>query len=84
VHKLIWIIIYLILLAAIHSKFELMIEGKKAGWALRLPCWRINNQLTQFLCGKEITGYHVWLLILFWLVKYYFGSDKSNSHYSLP
>ena len=58
------IIIYLIILALIHAKLELMIEGK-AAWAMRLPCWRIDNDLTRFLLGKEITGYHVWLLVLF-------------------
>jgi hypothetical protein len=59
------IIIFLLLLAAIHSQLELMIEGKKSGWALCLPCWRINNKFTQFFIGKEITGYHAWLLIMF-------------------
>ena len=43
------IILYLILLAAIHAKLELQIEGKKAGWALRLSCWRIDNKFTQFI-----------------------------------
>jgi hypothetical protein len=61
------IIIYLIILALLHAKLELMIEGK-AAWALRLPCWRIDNYLTRFLLGKEITGYHVWLLVLFSLI----------------
>ena len=59
------IIIYLLLLAALLAKLELQIEGKKAGWALRLPCWRIHNKFTQFVLGKEITGYHAWLLITF-------------------
>jgi hypothetical protein len=62
---LIKIIVFLILLAAIHAKLELQIEGKKAGWALRLPCWRIDNRFTQFFLGKEITGYHYYLLIMF-------------------
>ena len=59
------IILYLLLLAAIHARLELQIEGKKAGWALRLPCWRIDNKFTQFFLGKEITGYHFYLLIMF-------------------
>jgi hypothetical protein len=58
------IILYLILLAAIHAKLELMIESKY-GWALRLPCWRINNCITNFILGKELTGYHFWMLMMF-------------------
>ena len=61
-------ILFLLILAAIHAKLELQIEGKKAGWALRLPCWRIDNKFTQLLLGKEITGYHVWLLIMFFFL----------------
>jgi hypothetical protein len=62
------IILFLILLAFIHARLELQIEGKKAGWALRLPCWRIDNRFTEFLIGKEITGYHFYLLLIFLLL----------------
>jgi len=62
------IILFLIFVAIIHAKLELQIEGKKAGWALRLPCWRIDNKFIHFLLGKEITGYHFWLLILFFML----------------
>jgi hypothetical protein len=65
---LIKIILFLILLAFIHARLELQIEGKKAGWALRLPCWRIDNRFTEFLIGKEITGYHFYLLLIFLLL----------------
>jgi hypothetical protein len=54
----------LIILALIHAKLELQIEGK-AGWALRLPCWRISNKFVQLILGKELTGYHFYLLLLF-------------------
>jgi len=59
------IISFLLVLAALHAKLELMIEGKRAGWALRLPCWRIDNKFTQCFLGKEITGYHVWMLVMY-------------------
>ena len=58
------IIIYLIILALLHARVEIMIEGK-SGWALRLPCWRIDNCVTRFIIGKEITGYHCWLIVMF-------------------
>lgn len=61
------IIIFIIFLAFIHARLELMIEGK-LGWALRLPCWRIDNKLTRLLLGKEITGYHFWMIIMFLLL----------------
>jgi hypothetical protein len=70
---MIFIIIYLILLAALHAKLELMIEGRKCGWAHNLPCWRLDNLITQFFLGKELTGYHLYLFlghlnlkVLFW------------------
>jgi hypothetical protein len=62
---LIKIILFLLVIAFIHARLELQIEGKKAGWALRLPTWRIDNRFTEFLIGKEITGYHFYLLLMF-------------------
>jgi hypothetical protein len=61
------IILYLIILATIHAKMELMSEGK-AGWGLRFPCWRINNRLINLLINKELTGYHFYMCILFLLL----------------
>ncbi len=61
------IILYLIILAAIHAKFEKMIEAD-AGWAKNLPCWKINNPIMQFLLSKQLTGYHFWMLIMFFLI----------------
>ena len=62
---MLFIIIYLLILAALLAKLELMTEGRKAGWALRLPCWRIDNCVTRLVLGKDLTGYHFWLVILF-------------------
>jgi hypothetical protein len=58
------IFLYIIILAASVAQLELQIEGKKTGWAQHLPCWRIENQITDIILGnKPLTGYHVWLLI---------------------
>jgi hypothetical protein len=63
------IIFYLILLAIIHAKLELMIEGKRMGWASNLPCWEISNKISNWILGnKPITGYHFWLLVMFLLL----------------
>jgi len=61
------IILFLIVLAAIHAKMELMSEGKM-GWGLKFPCWRINNALIYLLIGKELTGYHFYMCIMFLLL----------------
>lgn len=65
---MIYIILYLILLAAIHAKLELMIEGKRMGWAFNLPCWRVDNIITRLILGKEITGYHWYMCLMFLLL----------------
>ena len=60
------IILFILVLAALLAKLELQIEGKKAGWALNLPCWRFENRFIDWLLGsKPLTGYHAWLLITF-------------------
>jgi len=58
------IIIFLIVLAFIHAKWEVQIEGKD-GWAAKLPCWRLNVFFRKLLGEKPITGYHTWMIILF-------------------
>lgn len=60
-------ILYILLLAAIHAKLEKMIEADE-GWAKNLPCWKINHPVIQFLLGKQLTGYHCWMLIMFFLI----------------
>lgn len=60
-------IFYLLLLAILHAKMELMSEGKM-GWGLKFPCWRINNRLISLLINKELTGYHFYMLLLFLLL----------------
>jgi len=60
-------ILFIILLAFIHAKVELMTEGK-GGWGLRFPCWKINNHIINILIGKELTGYHFYMGIMFLLL----------------
>lgn len=62
------IILYLFLLSAIHAKLELMIEGKRMGWAFNLPCWRFDHLITRFILGKDISGYHFYMCIMFLLL----------------
>jgi len=58
------IFIWMIILAFFHSHQETEIEGK-AGWARHLPTFRINIFITKFLLAKEITGYHLYMLLMF-------------------
>ena len=59
------IILFLLLVAGLHAQLEIQIEGSRAGWAHRLPCWRVDNKWTKMLLGKELTGYHFYLIVLF-------------------
>lgn len=52
--------------ALVAALLEVQIEGA-AGWAARLPTWKIENRWTRRLLGaRPITGYHIYahLLIL--------------------
>ena len=62
------LIIYLICLATLLAKLELMIEGSRWGWAHKLPCWRKSNKVIEFFLGKELTGYHFWLVSMFFFI----------------
>lgn len=59
-------VIWLILIAILHSKMELEIEGHglQGGWARNLPTKRRFNKLTHLLLNKEITDYHIYMLLL--------------------
>jgi hypothetical protein len=58
------IIIWIFILAYLHARQETEIEGK-AGWARHLPTFRINIFITKLLLAKELTGYHIFLLLMF-------------------
>jgi hypothetical protein len=60
------IFIWMIILAFFHSFQETQIEGK-AGWARHLPTFRISTFITKLLINKEITGYHLFMLIM-WII----------------
>ena len=59
---MIWL--WLIIVALVHSKIELEIEGHgcSGGWARNLPTKRYYNKVIKFLVGKELTTYHVFLV----------------------
>jgi hypothetical protein len=58
------ILIWIIILALFQALQECQIEGK-AGWARHLPTFRINIFITKFILAKEITGYHIFLLLMY-------------------
>jgi len=60
------IFIWMFILALFHSLQETQIEGK-AGWARHLPTFRISTFITKLLLNKEITGYHIFMLIM-WII----------------
>jgi len=59
-------IIYLFILAVLHAMWETEIEGS-AGWAKNLPTWRLKTPFKKILSGKEITGYHTLMFLIFLL-----------------
>lgn len=61
------IVLYLITLALFHSLQETQIEGKD-GWARKLPTFRIDSILTRLFIGKPVTGYHLFMLIMFIII----------------
>ena len=58
------ILIWMLILAFFHARQEIEIEGK-AGWAGHLPTFRINVFFRKLLGGKALTGYHLYMIILF-------------------
>ena len=61
--------IYTLLIAFIHALEELEIEGKtKHGWARNLPTVRFYNKFTELLVGKELTMYHIFLMLRLFLL----------------
>jgi len=62
---ILFIILYLIVLAILHALWELQIEGNYDGWARNLPCWRWNKIWKIILGGKPMTGYHWYMLLMF-------------------
>lgn len=56
--------LYLLIIASIHALWEIEIEGK-CGWARKLPTFRINVFFRKLLGGKPLTGYHLYMLLIF-------------------
>jgi len=65
--------IYIFLLALILAILEVQIEGAH-GWAKNLPTWRANPQkwyakiYTKIMGGKEMTGYHLALFSMIFIL----------------
>lgn len=60
--------IYLIVVAIVHALLEIQVEGKTGGWARQLPTFRVNVFFRKLLGGKPLTGYHIFMLLLFQLI----------------
>ena len=56
--------IFTLIIALITALWEIQVEGKY-GWAKLLPTFRINVFFRKLLGGKSLTGYHIYLLLLF-------------------
>jgi hypothetical protein len=56
--------IFTLILAIITALWEIQVEGRW-GWAKLLPTFRINVFFRKLLGGKALTGYHIFLLLLF-------------------
>jgi hypothetical protein len=61
------ILIWMIVLAFFHALQECQIEGE-AGWCKNLPTFRINVFFRKLLGGKPLTGYHIFLMIMFQII----------------
>jgi hypothetical protein len=63
------IIIWIIILAICHALEELEIEGRtKHGWARCLPTKRFNNKIINILLCKELTAYHIFILLMLLII----------------
>lgn len=56
--------IWMSILALLHALQEVQIEGR-SGWARHLPTFQINVFFYKFLGGKPLTGYHLYMLLMF-------------------
>jgi len=61
------IIIFMFVLALFHALQECQIEGEQ-GWCKNLPTFRINVFFRKLLGGKPLTGYHIFLMIMFQII----------------
>lgn len=61
---MIGLLLFTIIITFFHALEELEIEGRtKHGWARNLPTKRFCNKFTLFLVGKELTMYHIYLVL---------------------
>lgn len=60
-------ILFYIILALIYSLLEVEIEGP-LGWGKGLPTWRCNSFFNKILMGHPLTGYHLFMALMFILI----------------
>lgn len=51
--------LFTLILAYVHARLEIEIEGKN-GWAKKLPTWKSSKNLFTMVFDKPLTGYHLW------------------------
>lgn len=60
-------ILFYIILAIIYGNLEANIEGDHP-WAKALPTWRCNAFFNKILMGHPLTGYHLFMALMFILI----------------
>ena len=50
--------------SSIFALLEIQIEGEN-GWASKLPTWKLKNPFQKIINWPYITGYHIYLNLLF-------------------
>lgn len=58
------LIIFAVITSTVFALLEIQIEGKN-GWAAKLPTWRLKNPFKRFINWPYLTGYHLYLNLLF-------------------
>jgi len=57
------LLVFMVFMSVVLALWEIQIEGKD-GWAVNLPCWRIEKGWAVKLAGgRPITGYHVFMTL---------------------
>ena len=60
----------LLITSWLFANLEIQIEGG-AGWAAKLPTWRIENRWTRLFFGKRaLTGYHLYAILFVTIVSH--------------
>ncbi|MFC1653495.1 hypothetical protein ACFL1M_01460 [Patescibacteria group bacterium] len=62
--------LFAVFVSIIFALLEIQIEGDH-GWAKNLPTWKINNPLKKITHWPHITGYHVYMFSLLFILLHF-------------